>query len=377
MRMSITPSRSCRVKKLIVAFIFCLYGMLGAAELTPGRGVFLQDEGTLQGRALRINCVGSGVACALSGGTGTLTISGTGGAPGSDTQVIFNDGGAYGADAGLTYVKATDTLVAGQVGIGTTGPGAKLDVRNNDQSSQVWVRNGTGAGMTLNGDYPGFGLNAYYDNVDWRAFNTQYTGAFQLDPTNGNWLFYTGNNPGAGNVPTLTQKIVLTNAGDVRGYASFTDASNNEGWALSAAVGSVTLAAYTNGTGSDNISLNLTPAGTGGVIAGTKLTTPLYSTSTNCADAAGDAACAAAAAGAFVIDATDTNTVVSTTAVTANSRIFIQEDSSLGTELSVTCNTAIVRTYAVTARTAPTSFTVTASAAPITNPACLSYMIVN
>lgn len=34
--------------------------------------------------------------------------------PGSDTQLIFNDGGAYGADAGLTYAKATDRLtVAG------------------------------------------------------------------------------------------------------------------------------------------------------------------------------------------------------------------------------------------------------------------------
>lgn len=34
--------------------------------------------------------------------------------PGSDTHVLFNDGGAFGADAGLTYAKATDRLtVAG------------------------------------------------------------------------------------------------------------------------------------------------------------------------------------------------------------------------------------------------------------------------
>lgn len=36
--------------------------------------------------------------------------AGGGTPPGSDTQVIINDGGAYGADAGLTYAKATDRL---------------------------------------------------------------------------------------------------------------------------------------------------------------------------------------------------------------------------------------------------------------------------
>ena len=104
---------------------------------------------------------------------------------------------------------------------------------------------------------------------------------------------------------------------------------------------------------------------------------PLYSTTTNCADSAGDAACAAAPAGSVVIDAADTNTVVSTTAVTPDSQVVIQEDSSLGTRLSVTCNTTIARTYVVTARTAGVSFTVTASAAPVANPACLSYFLVN
>jgi len=40
--------------------------------------------------------------------------AGGGTPPGSDTQLIFNDGGAYGADPGLTYAKATDRLtVAG------------------------------------------------------------------------------------------------------------------------------------------------------------------------------------------------------------------------------------------------------------------------
>lgn len=102
-----------------------------------------------------------------------------------------------------------------------------------------------------------------------------------------------------------------------------------------------------------------------------------YATATNCSDSAGAAACGSAAAGSVVIDAATTSVVVNTTAVTANSQIFIQEDSSLSTRLSVTCNTTIARAYVVTARTAATSFTITTNAAPVTNPACLSYKIVN
>jgi hypothetical protein len=53
------------------------------------------------------------------------------------------------------------------------------------------------------------------------------------------------------------------------------------------------------------------------------------------------------------------------------------EDSSLGTKLSVTCNTTIARNYAVTARTAATSFVITTDATPVTNPACLSFLLIN
>jgi hypothetical protein len=107
----------------------------------------------------------------------------------------------------------------------------------------------------------------------------------------------------------------------------------------------------------------------------TALTAATYNTSTNCASSAGT--CVAAAAGRVSIAAAATTVTVATTAVTANSEIFIQEDSTLGTALSVTCNTTTGRTYTVTTRTAATSFVITASAAPTTNPACLSYRIVN
>lgn len=114
---------------------------------------------------------------------------------------------------------------------------------------------------------------------------------------------------------------------------------------------------------------------TSGIAQGTS-TAFVYNTAANCADSAGAAACGAAAAGAFVVDAAATSVVVSTTAVTANSEIFVQFDSSLGTRLGITCNTTGALP-AVTARTAATSFTVAVPAAPVTNPACFDYHIVN
>lgn len=103
-----------------------------------------------------------------------------------------------------------------------------------------------------------------------------------------------------------------------------------------------------------------------------------YLTYTNCADGtATPADCGSAAAGAVIISATATSVVVNTTAVTATSRIMVTEDSSLGAELTATCNTTLGRHYAVTAKTAATSFTITTDAAPVTNPACLTYLIFN
>lgn len=113
---------------------------------------------------------------------------------------------------------------------------------------------------------------------------------------------------------------------------------------------------------------------------GTNTTSTTYSTTTNCADSAGAAACGSASSGSFVIDAATTSTVVSTTSVTANSQIHIQEDSSLNTRLSVTCNTQsslVLGSPRVTARTAGTSFTVTIELGPTTNPMCLNYTIIN
>lgn len=103
-----------------------------------------------------------------------------------------------------------------------------------------------------------------------------------------------------------------------------------------------------------------------------------YGSNANCSSSASPAICAAAPAGSVVVAAAASTVVVDTTAVTANSQIFLARDDSLGTKLSVTCNTATAAgDIKVSARTAATSFTITVQNAPAANPLCLSYFIVN
>lgn len=78
--------------------------------------------------------------------------------------------------------------------------------------------------------------------------------------------------------------------------------------------------------------------------------------------------------GLFTVAASSTSVTVNNSAVTATSPIQITEDSSLGSALSVTCNTNQF-VWMVTARVPNTSFTATLTGAPSTNPACFSYMI--
>lgn len=95
----------------------------------------------------------------------------------------------------------------------------------------------------------------------------------------------------------------------------------------------------------------------------------------NCASSTAPASCGTANSGSVIVPAGSSSVVVDTSAVTANSQIMLTFDASLGTKLSVTCNTTNPLPY-VTARAAGTSFTITSSS-PVTNPACISYMVIN
>jgi hypothetical protein len=120
---------------------------------------------------------------------------------------------------------------------------------------------------------------------------------------------------------------------------------------------------------------------TAGGIVGDQASFRNYLTSTNCSSSASPAVCGVAAAGSVAVPTgTNATLTVNTSAVTANSQILVQSDETLGTKLSVTCNTTLASVIVepvVTARVAGTSFTITISGTTTTNPVCLSYLIVN
>lgn len=111
-----------------------------------------------------------------------------------------------------------------------------------------------------------------------------------------------------------------------------------------------------------------------------------YLTATNCAGV-GTAAnpsvvtCTAAAAGAFscATAATTGTCTINTTAVTANSEIFVIQTSSESARLSVTCNTAFDLSASaplLASKSLGVSFTINLGTVAV-NPACFDYFIVN
>ena len=129
-------------------------------------------------------------------------------------------------------------------------------------------------------------------------------------------------------------------------------------------------------------SLHCVHANFNNVDVGCLQVTKTLSTATNCSSSASPAVCASAAAGSVALptNAVSSSIVVNTTAVTANSDIFAFTDDTLGTKLGVTCNSTVatlVGGLTISARTAGTSFTIANNVAVVTNPLCVSYLVVN
>lgn len=136
-------------------------------------------------------------------------------------------------------------------------------------------------------------------------------------------------------------------------------------------------------TGLSRDSAGVVDVGTGasGSVAGT-IKSGKYATGTNCSSSASPAVCGSSAAGSVALptNAVSSSIQVNTTAVTANSQIFAFTDDTLGTKLGVTCNSTVatlVGGLTISARTAGTSFTIANNVAVVTNPLCVSYLIVN
>lgn len=307
------------------------------------------------------------------------------------------------------------TVEAGNVPVATADPITKIaavttTTGQNDMGTatgvyRYWYAN---LGTLTGGTNPTVIVTACFGRNPWARLGTNGGQLFPVAPTfstmtAGSVLF-----AGTGGVLSEDNTFFFDNANDevgigtnapdtafhikksapatvVAGFVENTDtgATTISAWKMKTGASASTWQSFTrNGDmffGIESVADHVQLTNAGNLIANNNFRAETYSTETNCADSAGDAACAAAPAGAIVVDAADTATVVSTTAVTANSQIFLQVDSSLGTRLSVTCNTQDPGTFdaRVTARTAATSFTITLDAGPTTNPLCINYFIIN
>lgn len=173
----------------------------------------------------------------------------------------------------------------------------------------------------------------------------------------------------------LTQWIIQDNVNSKRAFINVTSSGNTNLSATKSggAIGLCTEVDCTVNFGGTPLANVVTSTGA--------VTAALYNTKTNCgATGASPLACVAAAAGSVTLPAAATTMTINTTAVTANSQIILSRDNSLGSRLSVTCNTQsslVLGTPYVSARSAGTSFTITIDVAPTTNPLCINYAIVN
>ena len=131
--------------------------------------------------------------------TGNLDEVGTGGGgttppAGSDTQIQFNDGGAFGGDAGLTYNKTTDELtVAGDINLDDGGtfsttvqsvtPTANRTISFPDATGTVALVSGADGTIQYNDAGTLKGNSNFTVDLDWNDASTVFTG-LKLNVTN-------------------------------------------------------------------------------------------------------------------------------------------------------------------------------------------------
>lgn len=260
--------------------------------------------------------------------TGTTTPGG------ANTNVQYNDSGAFGGDANFIWNKTTRSI--------RTLGGASTDSVISAGASTFNAFEVTATNTSM------------FANETGATNEIRSNGGNHFDPGTGKNNFGT-----AGGISGEANFVGLTSGSAEVGVADVAGTPNRINWPT--ATGTSGQVLTTNGANPQQTSWTTVTAS---VTAG------------NCSSSASPAVCGSSSAGSVAVPAGSTSVVVNTTAVTANSQILLQYDSSLGTKLSVTCNT-IAAVPAVTARTAATSFTLTIPAAPVTNPACYSYFMVN
>jgi hypothetical protein len=279
---------------------------------------------------------------------------------GSSGQIQFNNAGAFG---GITTTgTGLAVLATGPVMTLTSATGLPL-------ASGVTGTLPIGNGGTNATTAAGALINLY--PTPTRAGDIAYWNG-------SNFILLAGNNSGsacfaesAGGVPSW----VTCGSGGLPSGSGIVQVTSGTGGLVT--IGPTGGLSYNTGTGVlDLVSSVVALFGNAWNVPNLVTFTQQPNSATNCASSASPAVCGSSWAGRVAVAAAATTVVVDTTAVTANSEIHLQWDSSLGSALSVTCNTTQSLAQ-VSAKTAATSFTITLASAPSTNPACLDFTITN
>lgn len=107
------------------------------SSITSTGGHVIEDEGTPLTQRTNMNFTGAGVTVTDAGGVTVVTIPAGTSPGGADTQVQYNDGGAFNAEADMAYNETTNTLTVDVVAVDTeiydaTGWNGDLSVATKD-----------------------------------------------------------------------------------------------------------------------------------------------------------------------------------------------------------------------------------------------------
>jgi len=183
-------------------------GSVGIATSSPGAGITLDVVGTIRGTTLMGSYSGTVNAANVSAGVfASSTGSGNFAFPGS---LYISTSSQAGPSVGLA-VYTTSTFY-GNVGIGTTGPGAPLEVRSlaayGTAQNTIIVDGDISGGVSSDPAYYG-AIKFTGSNYDWGAIRT-----IQTNPSlawTSRLSFWTMN----GNGGALTERMAIDNSGNV------------------------------------------------------------------------------------------------------------------------------------------------------------------